>query len=95
MLLIGSANRLERDVTTDQKRSLKEDTGDLQLSTGGRGYPEVELIQLPRELVERLLNYLIDYQDEGPPGAGWKSDNLKADINNLGDALGLPKSSRY
>lgn len=45
---------------------------------------------LPRELVVRLREYLMDVQDEGPFGEGWKSDELIADINILGEAIGLP-----
>ena len=35
---------------------------------------ELSGLAIPRDLAKRVLEYLHDYQDEGPIGEGWKSD---------------------
>lgn len=52
-------------------------------------------IAIPRELAERVHGYLLELQDEGPPGVGSKSPELVADLNAIADLLGIPKSLRW
>lgn len=50
---------------------------------------------VPRDLLERILEYLSDLQDEGPTGSGWKSKKLIADMNTIVDLLGLPEDRKW
>lgn len=46
-------------------------------------------IELPRDLAIVILDLLEAATDEGPQGEGWKSDELKAAIESLRDAIAL------
>lgn len=51
-------------------------------------------IKISKELLERVLVYLEHHEDDGDYRESWKSDQLKRDINEVIDILGLPKSRK-
>lgn len=51
-------------------------------------------VQVDYKFLLRVLIYLESHKDEGDYRETWKSDQLKRDINELIDLLGLPESRK-
>lgn len=51
-------------------------------------------MEIDPALLERILVYLENHKDEYDYREGWKSDQLKRDINELIDILGLPEERK-
>lgn len=50
--------------------------------------------KISKELLERILKYMENHNDDGDYRESWKSDQLKKDINQVIDILGLPESRK-
>ena len=48
-----------------------------------------------KEIIERVLDKLYEVTDRGPPGEGWKSDELINLIHELEDLIGMPMEEMY
>jgi len=59
-----------------------------EILTAALTKPSEYPVLAPRSLLERIIERLEDYTDEGPIGKGWKSDRLENDLRIARDLLG-------
>jgi hypothetical protein len=53
------------------------------------------VVKIEKRLLKRTLEYLKNYNDDGPAGRGWQSDGLMQLIDDLEDVLGIAHENRW